>query len=103
MRSELKRRIEALERRGGDAGPMLIVIEPIAQDGSLPAVDAFISRETGERWERRPGEAMADFISRVESLVDAMPNRPLSIMLAPEEWPEPEPGEPWWSADDGEA
>ena len=103
MRSELKRRIEALERRGGDAGPMLIVIEPIAQDGSLPAVDAFLDRETGHRWERRPGEAMADFISRVESLVDAMPNRPLSIMLAPEEWPEPEPGEPWWSADDGEA
>jgi len=89
-RADLRRRLERIEASSEAAsGPLVVLIDPVEADGSKPEINAYACRETGDRWERQPGEAMPDFQRRVEDAAQALPSRPMVIMLTPEDWPEP--------------
>lgn len=89
MRRDLQRRLQRLEvqAQSHNPVPLVVVIDPVEADGSVPTIDAYMCRETGDRWERRPDEALPDFQQRVEDAARCLPGAPMLIFLTPTDWP----------------
>lgn len=87
MRNELERRLERLEQRHSPEQAMAIIITPVGGDKATLEAWRYSCDATGDEWHRADGEAMQDFIARVENDAEELAGtggRPTAMMVAPD-------------------